>query len=94
LRLDEPVSTPIRGSIGPCAWWHFGLEPLSGDLVLVNFARTRATARHTFGAHRSSVHELILVRRGPYHARIEGARVELGPLSALLVAPGELHEDR
>lgn len=93
MRLDEPVSAPIRGRIGPCAWWHFGLEPVSGDLVLVNFARTRATARHAFEAHRSSVHELILVRRGPYHARIEGVRVEMGPGTALLVAPGELHED-
>jgi AraC-like DNA-binding protein len=93
LRLDEPVAAPVRGGDGPCAWWHFGLEPLCGELILVNFARTRARRAFKFAEHRSGVHELLLVRRGKYRARVERSDVAVPTGSALLVAPDALHED-
>jgi len=48
---------------------------------------------HEYPEHRHSNYELILVERGPYRCALNGAELTLGSGQALVVKPGDRHQD-
>jgi AraC-like DNA-binding protein len=56
--------------------------------------RLRDGRRHRIAPHLHPHVELLLIERGRYRGLVAGEAVEVVPGRALLVAPGDLHEDR
>ena len=71
-------------------------KPAAGGVVrpvFPSFCISEQKRRNVFPRHRHEAYEMILVDRGTYLGRLNGAALTLRPGRALLVKPGDWHED-
>ena len=61
--------------------------------VFDDFHRLRMEGDYEYPAHRHANYELILVERGPYRCRLNGAELTLSNGQILVVKPGDTHAD-
>jgi AraC-like DNA-binding protein len=79
---------PVELLVGP--WPE---EPLAPRPRLVYLAVVDASAPFTWEEHRHDHHEVIVVERGSYRGRLNGADLRLGAGMLLVVKPGDRHQD-
>ncbi len=59
----------------------------------LDFHILQSRGRFDYPSHRHTQYELILVQNGPYRCSLNGDFVELARGEALLIKPGDLHQD-
>lgn len=59
----------------------------------LDFHKLSMSGVFEYPQHRHSAYEIILVRRGPYRCTLNGTGVRLGTDQALIIKPGDLHQD-
>ncbi|NEQ69004.1 MAG: AraC family transcriptional regulator [Symploca sp. SIO2D2] len=64
--------------------------PFRPSLVGVNYVEVTQTVSYT--PHQHVDYEIIFVRKGPYHCRLNRTQVEVSADRALIVCPGDTHE--
>jgi len=58
----------------------------------LGFNQVEVDSKISHPPHRHSSFELIAVKRGPYHCKLNGETIKLESTHCLLVKPGDLHE--
>lgn len=61
--------------------------------VFAGMAVVEAAGAATYPRHRQDTYEVILPLRGPYRCRLNRVAIALAPEQALVVKPGDWHED-
>lgn len=92
------TDSPLRPWIGAVTWRHFPrasgsglgpeLRPVFGWLGCLE-----VTEAYDFAEHRHACFEVILVRKGRYRCRLDGQQLKLEAGEALVISPGQLHQD-